>query len=132
MTEHRRIAITLGFFIFWLVILYAGADHPPPPGFLIVVLFDLLAAMGVYFCVPAYAAWSRAHRPHHLLRVAAEGAAAGLLLGLITLLLPLGGEPTVPSPGRIEYLIWFIVLAGVGAINTLAVYALSRIDSVSA
>lgn len=40
---HKRTALLNAFlfFMIWLAILYAGADHPPPPGFVFVVLLDL-------------------------------------------------------------------------------------------
>ena len=43
----RRIALLSAviFFLFWLAVLYAGADHPPPPGFIAVVLNDLVAVL---------------------------------------------------------------------------------------
>ena len=44
------------FFLFWLVVLYAGADHPPPPGFVALVLLDLAVAALVYWRVPVYLA----------------------------------------------------------------------------
>ena len=36
------------FFLFRLTVLYPGADHPPPPGFIAVMLIDLVAAGLVY------------------------------------------------------------------------------------
>ena len=128
MTDRRRAVLALGFFIFWLAVLYAGADHPPPPGFLLLVLFDLLAAAGVYWRLPTYAAWAQTQRPHRLQRVLADGTFAGLALALLTLLLPLGGEPTAPPPAWPEHAIWFIVLAGVGGANTLILYALCALS----
>ena len=123
--SRARLLIAAGFFLFWIAIFYAGADHPPPLGFLWLVLLTGLVAAGVYHRTAAYAAWAATRRLHRLLRVLAEGAAAGLLLGLLTLLLPMGGEPGVPAPGWIEHAIWFVVLAGVGIVNALVLYAVS-------
>jgi hypothetical protein len=125
--SRARLLIAAGFFIFWLAVLVAGADFPPPPGFLLVVFFDLLAAAGVYHRIPAYADWAATRRPHRILRVLAEGAAAGLFLGLLTLLSPFGGEPSAPPPGWIEHFVWLTVLAGVGVVNALGVYHLVRL-----
>ena len=75
----------------------------------------------------AYADWAATRRQHRYLRVLAEGAAAGLFLGLLALLSPFGGEPGIPPPGWIEHLIWLTVLAGVGVANALGVYALSAL-----
>ena len=72
--------MALAFFFGWLVVLYAGADHPPPPGFLALVLLDLGAAWVVYLRVPVYARWQRARRPGRWLRVLFEGVVAGLLV----------------------------------------------------
>ena len=47
---HRRraraLALAAGHFLLWLGVLYAGADHPPPPGFLWLVALDLVASLG--------------------------------------------------------------------------------------
>ena len=48
------VAIALAFFVGWLTILYAGADHPSPPGFIVVILMDLVAAFVVYRRVLVY------------------------------------------------------------------------------
>jgi len=45
MTAKRiGLILALAFFTIWLFILWAGADHPPPPGFVRVVLLDAVAA----------------------------------------------------------------------------------------
>ena len=51
----RRLALT--FFFAWLAVLLAGADRPPPPGFLLIVLFDAIAAGGILCRVPHYLRW---------------------------------------------------------------------------
>ena len=38
-------AIAIGFFVIWLGILLAGADFPPPVGFLWVIFLDVVAAL---------------------------------------------------------------------------------------
>jgi hypothetical protein len=71
------------FFLVWLVILYAGADHPPPPGFIFVVLLDLVAAGLVYWRVPFYMAWIASRRRNALLFVVLDGLVAGLACAAI-------------------------------------------------
>ena len=129
MTERQSaVAIALAFFFGWLGILYAGADHPPPPGFLIVVLIDLVAALVVYRRVPVYAAWARTRRPRRWLRALLEGAAAGLIVAGFALLLPIGGEPSVQRSAP-AMLIWFAALAAIGAANAVLIYALSAVTA---
>jgi len=59
-----------------------------------------------------------------LLLVAIDGVAIGSVFALFVVLLPGGGEPSV-QPSELDYLIWFAVLAAVGAFNSLSVYAIS-------
>jgi len=42
----RKISLYLaiGFFLVWLAILLAGADYPPPVGFVWIIVLDLVAA----------------------------------------------------------------------------------------
>jgi hypothetical protein len=115
--------IAAGFFFIWLGILYAGADHPPPPGFLLLVVLDLIAAIAVFFRVPAYGGWSGARRRHRIVRVLSEGLVTGLLVAAVVALVPFGGEPSRARPAA-TYLIWFAVVGAAGAANALAVQAL--------
>jgi hypothetical protein len=122
-TDRRpALAIATVFFFGWLGILYAGADHPPPPGFALLVLIDLLAAAVVAWRVPTYVAWSRAQRPRRWLLALLEGAAAGLIVAGVVI--PFGGEPSV-QPSATAYVTWFAVLGAVGAANTLLIYGVS-------
>ena len=68
---HRLAALlnAVLFFLFWLIVLYAGADHPPSPGFVAGVLLDLIAAGLVYWRVPIYLAWIASRRRNALLFV---------------------------------------------------------------
>jgi hypothetical protein len=127
--SRRRAAVISAvlFFVFWLAVLYAGADHPPPRGFILVVLLDLIAASLVFWRVPYYLDWMQTRQRCHLLWVVRDGLIAGLviaLLGVLASALIGGGEPTVtPSIGGAA--IWVAVLAGVGVANALALYGVS-------
>ena len=91
------------FFLFWLVVVYAGADHPPPPGFVAVVLLDLAAAL-VCWRVPVCWTWSATRGCRALSRVVRDGLITGLLFAAVVGSWLLGsGKPTVsPSlPGMI-------------------------------
>ena len=116
--------MALAFFFGWLVVLYAGADHPPPPGFLALVLLDLGAAWVVYLRVPVYARWSRALRPGRWLLALLEGTGAGLIAASLTFVLPFAAEPSMQrsAPATV---IWFATVTSLGTGNALLLYALS-------
>jgi len=97
---HKRTALlsAVRFFLFWLAILYAGADQPPPPGFIFVLLLDLIAAGLVYWRVPVYLAWIASRRRSALLFVVLDGLVAGLAFAALPVAARRwlgGGEPTV-------------------------------------
>lgn len=123
MPKKTTILLSIGFFIFWLLVLLAGADFPPPPGFIWVILLDLLAALLIYGRAPLYWNWCDSKRRGRKLQVALEGWLVGLLFALLTLLLPGGGEPSV-TPGLVDHAIWFGVLGCVGMFNSLGLYGL--------
>ena len=54
-------------------------------------------------------------------RVFVEGCIAGLVIALVTLLFNGNGEPGI-QPTWIDRVIWFLILAVVGAVNAVAVY----------
>ncbi|MBI1285552.1 MAG: hypothetical protein GC183_14665 [Thiobacillus sp.] len=93
MNPGHAMLVAVACFAAWISILYAGADRPPPRGFAWLVVVALPCAAGVYLRAPVYASWSIAHRPGRLLRVILEGLAAGMVVGLIVLVSPFGGEP---------------------------------------
>jgi hypothetical protein len=119
--QRRAAAIAVGFGLAWLLILLAGADHPPPPGFLWLLPWLALAGVIVWRRVPAYAAWRTEAWPWRVPRVLAEGLLVGLALGLAALALhaPAGPERLT------DRLIWLAVLAALGAVNGVVVYLLS-------
>lgn len=124
MTDNRIAAINaLLFLLFWLLVLLAGADFPPPRGFLWVVLTVATCAGVVYRRVPAYLAWHRERRAGRHARALLEGAVAGLLVALPFALLG-SGEPSVTME-PVDYAIWFGVPAGMGMLNALVLYLIN-------
>lgn len=120
--SDRRFALWLALAVFvgWLAILLAGADHPPPRGFLWIVLLDFIAGGCVYLRVPRYLYWQSRRMPGRYLRVLFDGLVIGLAFGAVPMLVG-GGEPSV-TPTWIDRVIWFTVLALVGMFNTTLVY----------
>lgn len=121
---QRRTIISVSFAAFWLCILYTGADHPPPVGFLLLIPLVLLCAAVVYWRLPDYVAWSKQRTPKRLIRVAFDGLAVGLIIGVVTSLSTHWDSPAVSWNDSV---IWFCVLAVVGLLNALAVYAIAVI-----
>ncbi len=114
-----------GFFFFWLVVLLAGADKPPPIGFLWIVLFIALSATIVYWRIPTYIHWSQTQKPGRLLRVALEGFLAGLVVATPFALFG-SGEPTVRMQ-PIDYVGWFAILGLTGMLNSLTLYVINAV-----
>lgn len=121
----RKIAV--GFFTFWLIVLYAGADHPPPPGFILVVLVDLGCSIVVYYRVKTYFDWLAFKKKGSSMRAFGEGLAAGALIALLLLVMPTSREPNLPEPGLLENIIWISILAIVGAGNSMILYGIAAL-----
>jgi hypothetical protein len=123
--SERKIATAngLGFFFFWLLVLLAGADKPPPWGFLWVMLIVALCAALVAWRIPTYIDWSRTKKPMRLPRVAFEGIAAGSVVA-IPFALQGSGEPSITMQ-PIDYVGWFAVMGVMGLLNSLTLYAIN-------
>lgn len=121
--DRPALSLAAGFFLIWLCVLYLGADHPPPRGFVWLVVLDLVAAFLVYLRVPTYADWHAARRPHRVLRVLRDGALAGLAFGTATLIFAVARQGSTVTLGWEPVLIWLVVLTLVGAMNTVLLYA---------
>ena len=122
MTSRRWAAlVAVSFFVFWLVVLLAGADFPPPPGFVVMVVIVLLCAVMVYRRVPTYVRRQQARLPYRRIMAVGDGLLAGLIVAVAAMLLPFDGEPGIPPPGPREWVIWCAVLAIVGMINAVAI-----------
>lgn len=127
MERQRKIAAinAIAFSIFWLLILLAGADKPPPPGFLWLVITVVACAGVVYLRIPTYINWYREKRSARFWCVVLDGFSAGLVVALPFMLLG-SGEPSV-SPQATAYVIWFAVLGIVGALNSTTLYAINAL-----
>ena len=108
------------FFFFWLIVLLAGADFPPPVGFLWLLIVIAACASVVYWRVPTYIDWYGTNRPGRHWRVILDGIAAGIVVAVPFALFG-SGEPSI-TPRPVDYAIWFAVLGFVGALNSMALY----------
>ena len=119
------------FFLFWLLVLLAGADFPPPLGFIWIVVAVAVCAAIVYWRVPTYIEWCRTRRNGRHWRVALDGIIAGLLIAL-PFAIGGSGEPSVTMQS-LDYAIWFAVLAVMGILNSVAgqSHLLCQIEKVS-
>ena len=104
-STRRAAAIALGLACTWLLLLLAGADHPPPPRFVSVLPVLLVAALLVYWRAAGYARWRSQRRPWRVGRVIGEGALAGVALGGILAALP-GPDQACLSRGPLSCSGW--------------------------
>ena len=109
------------FFCFWLIILYAGADHPPPPGFILIVILDLACASLVYYRVPTYIRWQIDGRANRQFYALLEGLIVGAIIALLMMIIPGGGEPGI-TLSTVDRAIWIAVVGSVGAANAIVIY----------
>ncbi|MGD8474943.1 MAG: hypothetical protein PVH59_12545 [Anaerolineae bacterium] len=103
----------------------AGAEKPPPTGFLWIALAIALSAVVVYWRIPTYIQWFQTQKPGRLLRVALEGVVAGLVVATPFALLG-GGEPSVPMQPS-AYVGWFAILGSMGLLNSLTLYVINAL-----
>lgn len=115
------------FFLFWLLVLLAGADFPPPRGFLRIVLLIALCAIVVSWRVPIYIDWYSKKRPGRQWRVLIEGFAAGIVMSIV-FAISSSGEPSV-SVEPINYVLWVAVLGVVGTFTSAALYLINALLS---
>ncbi|MFM8351889.1 MAG: hypothetical protein ACKN9D_12590 [Actinomycetales bacterium] len=114
---RRQWFIAGGFGIAWLAIMLAGADSPPPRGFIVIVvgLMALVVVLGL--SLPSL--W-RVQGRRGWLRVVwiCTGLGACIGIGLAVLFALQGsGEPARPSPSAEDITIWIVVVTVVGAVN---------------
>jgi len=131
-TPKRRAApVAAGLAFAWLLILLAGADHPPPLGFLWLLPVLLGGALLVYWRATAYSTWKSRPRPWRVSRAIAEGSVAGLVVALVLQAAPGSGEPSIRGSGGAAF-VWLVALAAVGGVNALLVYLLAARQSETA
>jgi len=120
--HQRKVAgiNAIGFFFFWLLILLAGADKPPPLGFIWLIIVVALCALVVFWRIPTYIDWYQTRRRGRLWRVLFDGVVAGLVVAAPFVLLG-QSEPSM-TVQSVDYAIWFAVLGLVGALNSAALY----------
>ncbi len=118
----KKIALRIAtlFFLFWMVVLYAGADHPTPPGFLGIILADFICAGIVFLRIPAYLQWALERKKSRWWCAMLDGLTAGLVIALVFMLIG-NGEPTV-QPTILDRVIWALVLSSVGLVNSTGIF----------
>lgn len=127
MTIKLRARTAIAFFGIWIGILYAGADHPPPIGFWWLVALVFVCAVAVYMRLPVYESRSSRRSPGRARRVLRDGLLAGLVVGLVPLMLPFTGEPTTASASVTPILIWLATLSALGILNAVLVYIIAAV-----
>ena len=113
------------FFFFWFIVLLAGADFPPPVGFLWLVIMIAACASVVYWRVPIYIDWYHAQRPRRIWRIIFDGIAAGIVVAVPFVLKGSSEGSITMQP--VAYAIWFALLGFVGALNSMGIYFLNTL-----
>ena len=114
MTTNKKTALinAFAFFLIYSLFLYAIADHPPPAGFIWVIVAGIIFAGLIYYRVPTYIQWSLQRKKNRRLRVILEGFCVGIIIAVISILYS-QGEPNVkPTVLSIMSFIIFFGLAG--------------------
>lgn len=106
------IAGAVGGFVVVLGLL--GADKPPPPGFVVVVLMALSLVGLIAYVLPRWRAVKAVPECRSIRGHAAQGALVGVAYWLIAVALPISGEPGI-TPSVIDYVVAAAVAASLGA-----------------
>jgi hypothetical protein len=109
--------VATSFLIGWLLVMLAGADWPPPVGFLWFVVMALGCAVAVYKRVPVYLHWLQCQLRWRWLRCLRDGLVMGFAMATIAWL---GTASWAQGPWE-SHVIWFAVVSVVGVFNALAV-----------
>jgi len=117
------LACASGLFIGTVATAFAGADKPPPVGFLWLVAILAAVCVGVFVRLKRHLAARRAGERRRAGRVGVEGmlAGAGLAVSLAAIG---GGEPSVAVPLE-SRLLGLAFAAAVGAILALTVWLIA-------
>lgn len=95
----------------------AGSDIPPPPGFAFVIVGIAFLVLLVGFSIPWLWRVQGDRGPGRVMGISLGlGSGIGLLLAVIFALRG-SGEPSTPPITLGAYLIWFLVVTGVGTVN---------------
>lgn len=125
----RRLGWGVGALI--LLVMVAGADHPPPPGFALLVVVAVLAGIAVARLVPPLLRlWDHAGAVRALARAALVGFAGGTVVWALasTVQLVTGAN----SGGVGVQVLGFLLGSGAATISAVAVAAGSRLLDVYA
>lgn len=116
------IAATVGAFV--VLVAFLGADKPPPPGFLAVVVLAVSLSGLVAFALPRWRATKAIPQCRSIRGPAAQGALVGLVYWLIALALPMSGEPSITMT-PLDYLLAAAVAASLGAAGAMVLFNLA-------
>lgn len=131
MGRHRKIGhsrnsfwVALSFFVFWLIVMYLGADHPAPWGFIWIPIIDFMLSILVYRRSSLYFALLREGKKGSILIALKDGLLAGFALSGITSTIALLRDDVAYRNGATDVLAWMAVITALGAISSLGVYAI--------
>ena len=124
---RTRLATILGVLVAVssVLVLLAGSDMPPPPGFVLVIPVAIGIGILVRVVIPQMLQTrDRAGLAPALMGAIGAGAAAGLLMGLLFAAIRSTG-PSTPRPGLLQLALFVLVLTIAGALAAAAVSALA-------
>lgn len=110
----RDWAIAAATGLFLAAVAFLGADKPPPPGFIAVLLMAAALTGLVAFALPRWRATKALPQCGKARSPAVQGAVVGVAMWAIALLLPFSGEPT-NTLGVLDYAIGAALAASLGA-----------------
>jgi hypothetical protein len=109
-----------------VLVMAAGADRPPPPGFLVIVAYGGLLGVAVWRALPLLLdVWDARGAGPAIVHAAFGGFLAGLALVAVTTVLSTG-EPSI-AVGPAARLIGFTVVGVVGALGASALAVTGRL-----
>jgi hypothetical protein len=121
-SDHTiALSCSVGLFLSATAVALAGADKPPPLGFLVLVAALAVLAAVAYLRLLTNMRSLGSHRWGRFVHVAVEGLAGGLALAIVLTLAFRGGPEGSTRPADLA--IWFEVVGVVGALAAIAVWA---------
>jgi uncharacterized membrane protein len=125
---RRRLSAQVGLAaaVLFVLVMAAGADRPPPPGFVLVIAFGVLLGVVVWRALPLLLdLWDTRGAGPAICRAALAGFLAGLALWALTSVISTG-EPSIDVDPAAR-LIGFTVVGVVGAFGASALTATGRL-----